>query len=269
MPYLWNLALEAHREGIPMMRAMLLEFPGDPACDTLDRQYMLGDSLLVAPVFTEDGTADFYLPDGRWTNLLTGQVQTGPGWRRERHDFLSLPLMVRPGTILPLGAVDDRPDYDYADGVTFRLYELPDGCELTCFVSTPKRDDTMRLNVRRTGQHVIASVSGNISVRWQLQLAGAQSVRVHNGARATQHPLGTLLNPLRAACSSSSKCRDRVLTVWRTCRLVPRSGAGSSLATGRPLADCDGNLLKNQTASAIGQPGLMADLITAGRTRFE
>ena len=72
----------------------------------------------------------YYLPAGRWTNLLTGQAQQGPGWHRERHDFLSLPLMVRPGTVLPLGGVDDRPDYDYADGVTFRVYELTDGDEL-------------------------------------------------------------------------------------------------------------------------------------------
>jgi len=86
MPYLWSAALEAHREGVPMLRAMLLEFPDDPACDTLDRQYLLGRSLLVAPVFTEDGTVDYYLPAGRWTNLLTGQVQEG--WRREQHDFL-------------------------------------------------------------------------------------------------------------------------------------------------------------------------------------
>ena len=195
MPYLWTAALEAHREGIPMMRAMLLEFPGDPACDTLDRQYMLGDSLLVAPVFTEDGTVDYYLPDGRWTNLLTGQVQTGPGWRREQHGFLSLPLMVRPGTILPLGAVDDRPDYNYIDGVTFRVYELSDGCELTCSVSTPEHDGTVRLKLLRTGQHVTASVSGNISVRWQLQLAGAQTVKVHGDAQITPDPFGTLLHP--------------------------------------------------------------------------
>ncbi|MGB8466867.1 MAG: alpha-xylosidase [Terrimicrobiaceae bacterium] len=195
MPYLWTAALEAHREGIPMMRAMLLEFPGDPACDTLDRQYMLGDSLLVAPVFTEDGTVDYYLPDGRWTNLLTGQVQTGPGWRREQHGFLSVPLMVRPGTILPLGPVDDRPDYNYIDGVTFRVYELSDGCELTCSVSTPEHDGTVRLKLLRTGQHVTASVSGNISVRWQLQLAGAQTVKVHGDAQITPDPFGTLLHP--------------------------------------------------------------------------
>jgi alpha-D-xyloside xylohydrolase len=94
MPYLWSAALQAHREGVPMMRAMVLEFPGDPACEALDRQYMLGDSLLVAPVFTEDGTVDYYLPAGRWTNLLTGQAQEGPGASRAAW-FLSLPLMVR------------------------------------------------------------------------------------------------------------------------------------------------------------------------------
>ena len=50
--------------GMPVMRAMLLEFPDDPGCDTLDRQYMLGDSLLVAPVFSHDGMVDYYLPPG-------------------------------------------------------------------------------------------------------------------------------------------------------------------------------------------------------------
>jgi alpha-D-xyloside xylohydrolase len=127
--------------------------------------------------------------------LLTGRVQEGPGWRREQHDFLSLPLMVRPGTILPLGAVDDRPDYDYADGVVFRVYELPDGGELTCDVSTTQRAEAVRLNVRHTGKRVIASLSGDISALWQLQLAGAQTVTAQNGARTTRDPLGMILRP--------------------------------------------------------------------------
>ena len=195
MPYLWRAALEASREGVPVMRAMLLEFPNDSACDTLDRQYMLGEALLVAPVFTEDGSVEYYLPAGSWTNLLTGQAYAGPGWRRDRHDFFSLPLMVRPGTILPLGAVDDRPDYDYVNGVTFRVYELVDGGELACAVTTPQRAKAARLNVRRNGQHVIAEVSDDISTRWQLQVAGAKTVRAQNSARITPDPLGTIIQP--------------------------------------------------------------------------
>lgn len=102
MPYLWEKAAEAHEKGVPMMRSMHLEFPGDPACDTLDRQYMLGDALLVAPVFSESGEVDFYLPEGTWRHLLDGGTLEGPRWHRKTFDFMSLPLFVRPGFESPL-----------------------------------------------------------------------------------------------------------------------------------------------------------------------
>lgn len=121
MPYLYGLGLEAARSGVPVMRPMVLEFPDDPATAYLDRQYMLGPDLLVAPVFSASGDVEFYLPEGEWTHLLTGETVTG-GWRRETHGFESLPLYVRAGTVLPWGARDDRPDYDYLDGLTFRVF---------------------------------------------------------------------------------------------------------------------------------------------------
>jgi alpha-D-xyloside xylohydrolase len=123
MPYLYALAAEAHESGVPVMRAMPLEFPGELGCESLDTQYMLGDALLVAPVFRKDGTASYYLPAGTWTHLLTGETRTG-GWHTEQYDCLSLPLFVRPNTILPVGAHEDSPAYDYADGLTLRLYAL-------------------------------------------------------------------------------------------------------------------------------------------------
>lgn len=110
-----------------MMRPMMLEFPDDTACEMLDRQYMLGERLLVAPIFREDGRVDYYLPDGTWTNLLTDEKAEGGHWRREVHDFMTLPLMVRPGTVLPIGARDDQPDYDYADGLELHVFALPEG----------------------------------------------------------------------------------------------------------------------------------------------
>src|SRR5690348_6134601 len=109
MPYLYGAAREAHQAGVPVMRAMLLEFPDDPTCDYLDRQYMLGDSLLVAPIFRPDGVVDYYLPAGRWTNFLTGQVLDGGRWLREQHGYLSLPLLVRPNTVLAVGANEQQP----------------------------------------------------------------------------------------------------------------------------------------------------------------
>jgi len=137
MPYLYRMAMEAHEKGTPMMRPMMMEFPEDPACEYLDRQYMLGDRLLVAPVFREDGEVTYYLPAGDWFSLLTGERVTGGGWRTEKHGFLSLPLMVRAGTVLPLGACETRTDYDYARGVEFRAYGLKDGESYTLEIPGP------------------------------------------------------------------------------------------------------------------------------------
>ena len=186
-------------EGVPMMRAMLLEFPEDPACETLDRQYLLGGALLVAPVFTESGFVDYYLPAGRWTNLLTGEVHEGSGWRREQHGFLSLPLMVRPNTILPLGGIDDRPDYDYADGITFRLYEITDGSNLTCEVFAPQRSDPARLNVRRTDKRVTVEFAGDALARWRVQLANIQTISLGGDFRTFADPSGVILEPGRGS----------------------------------------------------------------------
>jgi alpha-D-xyloside xylohydrolase len=101
---------------------MLLEFPDDPTSPYLERQFMLGPDLLVAPVMSADGTVTYYVPEGTWTSLLTGQRMTGPRWVTERHGFDSLPLLVREGAVLPLGSVDDRPDYEWAEGLRVRVY---------------------------------------------------------------------------------------------------------------------------------------------------
>ncbi len=132
MPYLYGAAVEAHEHGTPVLRPMMLEFPEDPACDTLDRQYMLGDKLLVAPVFTKAGDVQYYLPTGTWENLLTGDTAEGNCWQQEKHGFMTLPLMVRPGTVLPLGKCDTRPDYDYTDGVELHVYHLTEGATAVC-----------------------------------------------------------------------------------------------------------------------------------------
>jgi alpha-D-xyloside xylohydrolase len=179
-----------------MMRAMLVEFPDDPASDTLDRQYMLGDSLLVAPVLTEDGTVDYYLPEGRWTHLLTGEVQTGGRWRHATHDFLSLPLFVRPNTILPVGAVDNRPDYDYTAGTTFRVYKLADGATISRAVPTERGEPGIRLQVSRDGRNLVAKLEGGEKVKpWRLQLVGVKKANVLKGGTAAAHPLGVVITP--------------------------------------------------------------------------
>ncbi len=180
MPYLFGQAIRAHTTGTPMLRAMVLEFPDDPACDTLDRQYMLGDGLLVAPVFTADGAVSYYLPPGRWTHFLTGAVVEGGHWQRETHDYLSLPLMVRPNTVIPVGAADARPDYDYADGVTFHVFALDDGATAAATVPDAQGQEVLRVEVTRTGDTVTARTT-SAQKPWRLLLRGLPGGDVSSG----------------------------------------------------------------------------------------
>ncbi|MFE9673636.1 alpha-xylosidase [Streptomyces sp. NPDC006259] len=161
MPYLYEAARVAHEEGTPVMRAMLLEFPDDPGCAHLERQYMLGPDLLVAPVFSDEGDVTYYVPEGDWTHYLTGRTVTGPRWVRERHDVMSVPLLVRPGAVLAVGAHADRPDYAHADGVTLRAYGLRRGAQVTVRVGEAV------FTVVREGDTLRAS-AGDPSAPWAL-----------------------------------------------------------------------------------------------------
>ncbi len=126
MPYLYSCAVRTSQTGIPMMRAMVLEFPEDPTCQYLDRQYMLGPSLLVAPIFNPQGEGLFYLPKGIWTDYMTGEEVRGERWIRKTYDYFHLPLFVRANTILPVGDCTKDAEYDYAENVTLKVYALSD-----------------------------------------------------------------------------------------------------------------------------------------------
>ena len=195
MPYLYAAATEAAREGIPVMRAMLLEFPADPGCAYLDRQYMLGPSVLVAPIFGDDGRVTYYLPPGRWTNLVSGAPVDGGGWRTETHGYLSLPVLARPGSIIPMGANSERPDYDYADGVTFHVFEPQVGMESRAIVVTEEGKEAAELTVNREGASLTLRCLG-ASKPWRACLRNA-SVSSAQGGTVQRVPEGSLIVPAR------------------------------------------------------------------------
>jgi alpha-D-xyloside xylohydrolase len=198
MPYLFGAAVQAHEKGVPVMRAMVLEFPGDPACDTLDRQYMLGDSLLVAPVFRHDNLVDYYLPAGTWTHFLSGETAEGGRWLQESYDFFSLPLWVRPNSVIPVGAEDTRPDYDFASGVTFHVFNLADGAAVSTTVPTIQGDTDIILNVRRDGNLLYIETEG-AAKPWRVLLRGMMDIGAIDGGESESHTQGVLLLPEKAA----------------------------------------------------------------------
>lgn len=170
MPYLYAQAVKAHEEGIPMMRPMFLEFPEDLTCETLDRQYMLGDSLLVAPVLKESGLVSYYLPKGNWINYFTGEKKVGGTWYQECFDYFHLPLMVRENTVLAVGSCNDRPDYDYTEGTTLSLFSITDGAQFTTLVPDQNGNPGMELKVMRKENRITLLVAGGKN--WSINVVG-------------------------------------------------------------------------------------------------
>ena len=108
LPWLYSTAAACCREGLPMVRAMLLAFPGEPALSGLHDQYMLGDALLVKPVTKplEAGGAEteVVLPAGTWYNLFTGAALEGGGAVKVETPLERFPVFARAGSILPMAA---------------------------------------------------------------------------------------------------------------------------------------------------------------------
>ena len=188
MPYLAGAAAEVTALGWPMMRPMVLEYPDDPACRYLDRQYLLGGSLLVAPVFSEDSRAEYYLPHGRWTDFWTGAVQEGGRWYTETVGFLRIPLFVRENTLLPMGATENTPDYDYQSGLTLHAFGLADGATATARIPGASGRPTAVVTARREGD--------TITLTTDTPLPGAQVV-VRGEGKASPVPWDDAAAPLR------------------------------------------------------------------------
>jgi alpha-D-xyloside xylohydrolase len=151
MPYLYRNAIETSRTGVPVMRSMVLEFTEDRNCDYLADQYMFGDSLLVAPIFNDQSMAEYYLPEGTWTSLLDDSVKEGGRWYKEKHGYLSVPLYVRENSIVALGAKDQGPVYDYADQVTYQVYQVKDGGVASTVVYSTENEIESEIQVCRCG----------------------------------------------------------------------------------------------------------------------
>jgi alpha-D-xyloside xylohydrolase len=199
MPYLYEAAVEAHERGIPMMRAMCLEFPNDPACAHLDRQYMLGERVLVAPVFSESGTVSFYVPAGKWTNLLSGASVEGPGWREETHPCSSLPLFVRPDTLLPIGECESQADYDYPHGVTLRAYSIRDGARVHLTIPSQTGGSGSTFELHRAGD-VVTVVAHEAGEGWRLLFVG-EAVEPVSGCTVESTAEGSLVLPTSSGAS--------------------------------------------------------------------
>jgi len=193
MPYIYSVAVDSARTGEPMMRALLLDSPDDPAAWTSELEYRLGPDLLVAPMVDPDGTRQVYLPSGQWVDYWTGTVHTGYRYLRVSKPLEQVPLFVRHGALIPtMPPAQSLADGPFSD-VTVVSWGAVDG-------RTVIRDtdgDTM----------VVATRSGD---RFEVTVDGPKPVRriAFATVEGAQPPTEVLINGVPAALSTV----DGVLT---------------------------------------------------------
>jgi alpha-glucosidase len=123
MPYLYTTLEEASRTGVPLFRPLVLNYQEDYNTLNLDDEFMVGDSLLVAPVTGANQTSRMvYLPAGVWYDFWTNKKYTGGTMIRADAPLETVPMYVRAGDIIPTGPemsyVGEKP----TDPITFMIY---------------------------------------------------------------------------------------------------------------------------------------------------
>ena len=194
MPYLYKTSVDTSRSGVPTMRSMVLEFTRDRNCWYLDKQYMLGDNLLVAPIFNDESVGSFYLPQGTWTDFFTGEEMTGGVWTEKTYDYLHLPLMVRENSIVALGSCDDKPDYDYADGVELRVYALADNQECSTVVYDMQQKADLQVSITKSADTITIKAENAGGKPYTVRLVNVQAASA-SGAAMTVDGKDTILTP--------------------------------------------------------------------------
>ncbi len=133
LPYIYSLFYEHFRRGYPVMRPLVFEFPDDEEAGRVDDEFLLGPSLLVAPVLREGARSrEVYLPRGVWYDFWTDRAYEGPRWLTVDAPLDTVPLFVREGAVLPMWPPmryvgERKPDplylHVYAGSGSFELYE--------------------------------------------------------------------------------------------------------------------------------------------------
>jgi alpha-D-xyloside xylohydrolase len=156
---------------------MVLEFPGDPTCQHIDSQYMLGPSLLVAPVFEPGGHVRVYLPAGRWHDFWTDETVEGPCWRELTMPLDRLPVYVRDDTLLPFG-----PSMAYVGERTWDPLEVAVRVSNETSLRVQGEGADVHIDARRDGDGLVLDLEGKASLKLRFLAPGVRGAGVSGDA---------------------------------------------------------------------------------------
>ena len=109
-------------------------------------------------IFSDRGEAYYYLPEGAWTNYLTGETVEGGVWRKEHHDYMSIPLWARENTILPVNYGLKHAADSYKEGLELKVIGLKDQAETTVYED---QKEILQVSVAKDGGKISVKAAGN------------------------------------------------------------------------------------------------------------
>ena len=122
MPYVYAQAKDCSERGLPMVRALLVEFPEDPGAWLVEDEYMFGSQILVAPLLESGDSRTCYLPKGKWIDYQTGKVYEG-GYQTIKVGEIPAVILVRDGSLIPHVPLAQRTDQIQWDKVEWKAYK--------------------------------------------------------------------------------------------------------------------------------------------------
>ena len=122
MPYVYAQAKDCSERGLPMVRALLLEFPEDPGAWLVEDEYMFGSQILVAPLMESGCERMVYLPKGKWIDYQSGAIYEG-GYQTVKAGIIPAIILVRDGSLIPHAPLAQRTDQIDWNKIELKVYK--------------------------------------------------------------------------------------------------------------------------------------------------
>jgi len=149
MPYIYAQAKYASENGLPMLRALFVEYPNDPGSWLVDDQYLFGSDMLVAPLFENVTERNVYLPDGKWIDYQTGSVYN-KGWNTIKAGEIPIIVLVRDGAVIPHIKLAQSTKYMDWSNIELKVY-VADATQAKGKVYLPNDTNWHELIIKKQG----------------------------------------------------------------------------------------------------------------------
>lgn len=180
MPYIYAQSKHSSENGLPMVRALFVEYPDDPGSWLIDDQYLFGSDILVAPFFENTTSRDVYLPPGQWIDYQTGQSYAG-GWHHIEAGQIPVVMMVRDGAIIPhIELAQSTKDMDWSK-LELRIFNTNNN-EATGMIYLPGKERVEMINMKmENNKYRLLSDPYAKEVKWVINSSKQKSAIIQPG----------------------------------------------------------------------------------------